>query len=187
MLVEIQFLLDSFLKAKKMGHKFYSIERRSDLVDSVNNIINKTYNNYENYKNKIIGMINDENINQFSKQLILKPNVVLSYITSFGSTYAPLLHTVGSSQNHKMIELYLDCLLHSNNVILKQKYDNTDNDKNYTFWLKKYVNFNKCKWPIIDNRDGINRSRFVKYRYTLHIVSDFVFLCVYYYLYKFVV
>ena len=43
----------------------------SQINAELNNIIDKAYNNYENYRNKIIGMINDENIHQFSKQLVL--------------------------------------------------------------------------------------------------------------------
>ena len=151
-----------------MGHKFYNIERRNDLIQSVNNIITKTYNNYTNYKNKIIGMINDQNINQLSKQLILKPNVVLSYITSiqrYEIDYTvPLLYLIGLFQNNKMIELFLDCLFHYSDVILKQKYEKNNDDKHSTFWLKKYLNFVQCKFPIIDDRDV-----FVKYRYTVHI------------------
>ena len=66
------------------------------------------------------------------------------------------------------MELFLDCLLYYNNVILKQEYDETNNDKNYTFWLKEYLNFNECQYPII------TQFGCVKYRYTLDIVYDFV-------------
>ena len=107
-LVELQFLLHSVLKAKKMGHKFYNISGRNDLIKNVNDINSKTYNTYPNYKHKIIEMINDANIDQFSKPLILKPNV------DGADCVAPLLRLIAIKYNAKMIESFLDCLFYYN-------------------------------------------------------------------------
>ena len=157
-LVEIQFLLKPFLKAKKMGHKWYNIQRRRNFIESVDNIINETYNDYENCKKKIRQMVKEQNINQFAKELILRPNIGLSAITSFvqdGTPHnVPLFYLAALSNNSKMYTLFLDCLFHYNDKVLGQTYKK-DKDK---FWLKKYFNFSNCAY---NQTFGIRH--FVKY------------------------
>ena len=124
---EIQFLLKFLLKAKKLGHKYYNIKRKELFIDSVNNIVYEQNGNYELYKNKILTIINDNNITQLANELFIKPNIVLSMICKdkYGSDI-PLLYFIGNNQNVKMFELFIDCLLHFNQTYISQSSINKD-------------------------------------------------------------
>ena len=168
MLVEIQFLISFLLKAKKMGHKYYGIVRRSQFVNSVCNIVYNIDSDYEKYKAKIVSIVNDNDMNRFTKQVFLKPNVILSLINEGN----PLLHDIGYSQNHKMFKFFVDSLLHYNSVILDKK--NDDDTLTNNEFLKKYLNFNHCNYPIVS--DGIFVCCFVLL--TLSAACVYVFCCV---------
>ena len=57
----------------------YGIVRRQELIDNINELINNDYD-YRLYKIKIKKLIENNNINLLSKELILKPNIILSMI-----------------------------------------------------------------------------------------------------------
>ena len=108
-IVEVQFLLKFLLKAKKLGHKYYGIKRRKIFIDSVSNMAYYNESDYSTYRNKILTLINDENINQLSKQLFIKPNIILSMMSDNGKTGhsdVPLLTMMGRTDNFKMYELF---------------------------------------------------------------------------------
>ena len=176
-IVEIQFLLDFLLKAKKLGHKYYGIKRKDVQIYSVNNIMMNTFNNYDRYKGKIVSLIKDHDINQLTTHLFLRPNCVLTMIDDDG----PLLYTVGEYSNAslKMYSLFLDCILHFGEILLNEKkpnncnigcYNDFSKDKidtilsNHELYIQKYFNFSLGDRPCIDFQS------FVKYIYT-HIVS----------------
>ena len=80
MIVEAQFLLSFLLKAKKMGHKYYSIIRQKEFVDNIKNQCYNIDGNYEKYKGKILKMVENHDRSQLIKQLFWKPHLVLSVI-----------------------------------------------------------------------------------------------------------
>ena len=148
MICEIQFLIKFLLKAKKLGHKYYNIKRKELFINSINNIVYNENGNYQNYKNKILTLINDNNMEQLSYQLFLKPNIVLSMICKESTSVwninsdVPLLYHIGRKQHIKMFELFMDCLLHFNQTYLQS-------NSNDNAFLKQYLNFNHCNMPII--------------------------------------
>ena len=166
-IVELQFLLDFLLKAKKMGHKYYGIKRKKIQVESINNIISNTYNNYSKYKNKILSLTKDSNtINQLALHLFLSPNCIFSMIGEKG----PFLSNIN---NPKMYNLFLDCLFHFGEILLNEKKALTHNkgcyngyksnrfdkmqDKinstvaNQKLFITKYLNFSLGDEPCISH------------------------------------
>lgn len=155
-IAEIQFLLKFLLHAKRLGHKYYSVKRRELFINSIYNNVYNINNDYYRYQNKIIALINDNNINELSNQLFLKPHIVLSMFAKGGKSNQddiPLLYFVGLKQNLKMLELLLNNLFHVQNVLLKIQ------DKNKSF-LKKYFDF-----ATLANSQIISFQSFVKYLY----------------------
>ena len=128
MIVEIQFLLKFLLKAKKMGHKLYNIKRRKTFI---NNVTNQVYNIdcvESKFKNKINQMIENGDVNYFSKQLFLQANKIISIINFDGVyTYYPIMETIGQTNNTKLFEIFLSNLYHFNYEIL----DKNNNNNNY--------------------------------------------------------
>ena len=168
MIVEVQFLLKFLLKAKKLGHKWYGISRRKPYVDSVSNISYNIDANYEKYKAKVLSLVIENNLSQFSKEILLKPNIMINIIEKcafYGQTIAPLLYHIGRNKNSKMFELFLDCLYHFGNVILddtnnkNSKTDEKEKEKEKgkeivksgaTFqFFEKYFNNQKCNQAMI--------------------------------------
>ena len=170
-IVEIQFLLDFLLKAKKLGHKYYGIKRKNVEINSVSNIMYSTNNNYSKYKNKILEMINDYDINQLGTHLLLRPNCILSMIYYNNSGYRkncsfPYLYIIGQTNSLKMFELFLDCIFHYGEILLNEKqplnynvgfYDDFNNkDKidnsllKHNLFIQKYFNFSLGDYPLID-------------------------------------
>ena len=159
-IIEIQLLLKFLLKAKKIGHKYYGIKRRSLFIDSVSNFVYKNTLDYIQYKNKILTFVIDNNINQLCKQLFLKPNICASIFTTFrAGVYdvdIPLLFSIrrnivrnknnGKGKQYlKLFEIFLDYLLHFNDVFLSQttinKDDDDDDKNNDQIFMTKYFNF----------------------------------------------
>ena len=66
----------------------------------------------------------------------------------FNDKNVPILYNIGKNSNNiKIFLLFLDCLFHFSNIILKENNNN--------LILKKYLNFNIC-------RKTINYEAFVK-------------------------
>ena len=170
-IVEIQFLLDFLLHAKKLGHKYYGIKRKDIQVHSVSNIVYNTYNNDVKYKNKIVSFIYNNDINQLSKHLFIRPNCILSMIckNKYGKEIVPLLHHILSNSTLLKAELlFLDCLFHFGEILLNEKKPENCNieryntDDGYTntidkLYIQKYLNFGYGSDPYI------SESSFVKY------------------------
>ena len=176
-IVELQFLLDFLLNAKKIGHKYYGIKRKDVQINSVCNIMYNRNNNYDRYQAKIKQIIKDKDMNQLGKHLFLRPNCILSMIDG---RQGPYLCNVGREGSIEMYELFLDCIFHFGEILLNEKkplnynidcYTNYDRwDKsivdscfaNHKLFVQKYFNFALGGLPCIS--DGI----FVKYIYTVY-------------------
>ena len=172
-IVEIQFLLNFLLKAKKIGHKYYGIKRKDVEVHSVSNMLYNTNNNYDKYKTKILGMIQDKDINQLSKHFFLRPNCILSMLEYCEYYTVPYFASI-SRKDHKASKihsLFLDCLFHFGEILLNEKkplscnigcYDEFRKNKiddivsNHKLFIQKYLNFG------LGDRPCITRSMFVK-------------------------
>ena len=159
-IVEVQFLLKWLLKAKKIGHKYYGIKRRQQFINSVSNEVYNNNSNYQLYKNKIMTLITDNNISQFCKELFIKPNIILSMTTKVRQFNLPLLWLIGRYENFKMFELWLDCLLHLNDIILF----NTNNNNNKNIFLRKYLKFHE----INVNPQSSSIVEYYTYMYTIY-------------------
>ena len=68
MIIEAQFLLSFLLKAKKMGHKYYSIVRQSELINNIKNQVYVIDNNYDKYKRKILTLAHNHDSGALMKQ-----------------------------------------------------------------------------------------------------------------------
>ena len=88
---------------------------------------------------------------QLSFQLFLKPNIVLSMICKgmVRNSDVPLLYHIGKLDNLKMFELFVDCLFHFSQTYLESDDNNNGNNKQNKSFLKRYLNFNHCNFPII--------------------------------------
>ena len=139
MIIEAQFLLKFLLKAKKMGHKYYSIVRQSELINNIKNQVYVVDNNYEKYKEKIVALSHNHDNGALMKQLFWKPHVVLSIIiplkNGFGRLLFPEMVERFGQINVKFVLFFLNCLFFHSFVMLKEK-----NDQTNTF-LKKYFNW----------------------------------------------
>ena len=164
-IVELQFLLDFLLHAKKIGHKYYGIKRKDVQIHSVCNIM-YNINNYDRYKSKILQIIKDKDIDQLGKHLFLRPNCILSMILS---GLGPYLVEVGETGSIKMYELFLDCIFHFGEILLNEEkpqnynvgcYKNYElSDKstvdsciaNHKLFIQKYLNFSLGDSPCISH------------------------------------
>ena len=144
------------LKAKKIGHKYYSVKRRKLYIDSIDNIVYINNNNYEKYKSKILTFLQNNKINEFIRELFIKPSIIVSIFArsdlrtgngyGYGSDKKPLLYGIGQLNDGffdhfktfpKIQKLFLDYLFHFGEIILAQTYTNTlntskNNDSNDT-------------------------------------------------------
>ena len=165
-IVELQFLLEFLLHAKKIGHKYYGIKRKDVQIHSVCNIMYNTNNDYNRYKGKILQIIRDKDINQLGKHLFLRPNCILSMI---GDRNGPYLYEAGQTGSIKMFELFLGCIFHFGEILLNEKkpldynvgcyknYDKSDKSeinscisKNHKLFVQKYLNFALGDAPCAD-------------------------------------
>ena len=146
-IVEIQFLLDFLLKAKKMGHKFYNVWRRQQFIDSVTHSVYNVNENYEKYKNKIVGLVKDHNINQFARQLFVKPNIVASLIDKYDiyNNDGLLLRSIAYVEDRKMFRLFLDHIFYFSDMILGDKNDSfKEKYLNLECWETNRMEFVTC-------------------------------------------
>ena len=180
-IVEIQFLLDFLLEAKKLGHKYYGIKRKEIQVHSISNIVYNTYSENNKYKTKILSLIKNKDLNQFASHLFLRPNCILSMFTCPYKTWVPLLYDVGATQSLKVFSLFLDCLFHFGEILLNEKipvnynkgcYSNyniyeynadvTNNIlKNHKLFVQKYLNFNFGQYPSIQTASFVKCNIFI--------------------------
>ena len=143
MIIEGQFLLSFLLKAKKMGHKYYSIVRQEELINNVKNQVYIIDNNYDKYKTKILTLVQNRDNVGLSKQLFWKSHVLLSIIIHKndifgGDIFRPLFSQISerfSGFNPKFVLFFLNCLFFHSFVLLKQP-----NNENNMF-LTKYFNW----------------------------------------------
>ena len=163
-IVELQFLLNFLLNAKKMGHKYYGIKRKKVQIHSVCNIMYNTNNNYNRYKRKILQIIQNKDMNQLGKHLFLRPNCILSMINDIDGPY---LYYVGLTDSIKMFLLFLDCVFHFGEILLNEKkplnynvgcyknFDQSDKRKidvcisNQKLFVQKYLNFTLGDYPCV--------------------------------------
>ena len=151
MIIEAQFLLSFLLKAKKMGHKYYSIVRQSELINNIKNQVYEIDNNYNNYNKKIVELANNHDSGALMKQLFWKPHVVLSmivhgrdYVRQKDSFY-PLFSEISKEFNDisvKFILFCLNCLFFHSFVML----DEPDDESNK--FLKLYFNWGKARYTM---------------------------------------
>ena len=153
-----------------MGHKYYNLSRRVPFIQSVSNMVHNTDKDYEMYSNKIYNMITDNNINKLGKELLLKPNIVISIIANRLGSDVPLLSIIGSNENVKMFDFFLDFLLHYCNLLVFNVNGNVNRIENDNInsqsvvsslfqnkkstpnpFLKKYLNYNRLGYSIVDD------------------------------------
>ena len=87
-------------------------------------------------------MIDQNDINKFSMELFLKPNIVCSIIGASHFVYYPLLYFVCICGNFKTFNLFFDTLLHYGECILSQKLSKNEQE-NEKLFLKRYLNWSK--------------------------------------------
>ena len=157
MIVEVRFLLEFLINAKKMGHKYYAIKQKAIYIDSIESVIYKNNINCEAYSSKIMTIINDSDINRLSKELFYLPNIVFSMKTRYGR---PILWDVEKRKDSKMYNLFLNCLFHFSKILLNEKEPNNistlyneDLNPNYTA-LWHNINGNGEKLQDDPNRRG---------------------------------
>ena len=95
-------------------HKFYAISRRKEFVDAVSHNMYHIDGSYHNYKNKINKLIENYDMKYFTTEIILKPNVIISFINKEN----PLLQWLGFHDKPKMFELFVDSLFHFDDNVL---------------------------------------------------------------------
>ena len=119
---EVQFLLDWLLKAKKIGHKLYGVVRNEEYIINVNDLIDNDLD-YGKYKSKIMSLVKNKNVNHFGKEMMLRPNYLLSIIhnemedeESYSGDFGirPILYYTSNSVNHslKMFDYCLASIFH---------------------------------------------------------------------------
>ena len=155
MIGEIQFLLKWTLKAKKIGHKYYSIKRRREFVDSVSYMIERDCD-YIIYTNKIKTLIETNNFDSIATHLLLKPNIIVSMlnIESVGNVtvMVPFLYQLARECANKktpmkMFDLFYGSLLHLENNVLDEKCQIMKKTLNFETEATTYqYRFVKCKW-----------------------------------------
>lgn len=149
------------LVAKKMGHKLYSVKRKSNFVKGVAYSMYNIDGNYTNYQSKVNVMFDNGDTHGIYKDLLLRPNLILSLVSDSG---APMLHTAGT-QNKKLFELFYDCLLHFSDEILAHsiKNDHIEQERKDIIEDKQSIEedmdavileFLKASGKIVDMKNG---------------------------------
>ena len=116
-------------------HKLYGVVRREEFITNVNSIIQDS-NNYSNYKNKMKTLIRDNQFGHFLKEIVWKPNIVLSMLSQSGDNSLPKPMLAAIEYNTKLYHFYFGALIHFANVTLKN-----DTKKSNQF-LTNYFNYN---------------------------------------------
>ena len=148
MIIEAQFLLLFLLKAKKMGHKYYSIVRQEELINNIKNQVYVIDNDNKKYKRKIETFVHNHDSGALMKQLFWKPHVVFSIIVDGGSGFNhfyPLFSEICRQFgviNGKFVLFFLNCLFFHSFVMLDQ--DDNENNK----FLKKYFNWGNGHYTV---------------------------------------
>ena len=130
-----------------VGHKLYSVIRQGDYINTICDELYGSDGNYYKYKQKINKMIETNDWSNFTRQLFIRPNCVLSMIRFEIDKVCPLLKIIGRPTNDKIFALVLSCLFHFSLVVM-----NESNDKNNQF-LRKYFNYNKLNGGICGGRN----------------------------------
>ena len=162
-IVEIQFLLEPLLNAKKLGHKYYGIKRKNLFVNSINNIVYNNNNNYTKYQTKILSFISENNWNDLAKEIFLKPNCVLSMIKCRDSAYqhVPILALAGSHDGtlDKMYKIFIHFLFHFGEIILNEKAPNEYNTNCYKGLNDPYDKSHIVNIDEFKNEEKKNREK----------------------------
>ena len=156
MIIEAQFLVSFLLKAKKMGHKYYSIVRQGEYIRNITNEIYNIDNDYNLYKNKVLRMIESKDSVNIMKQLFCRPNMVFSISSDenfpflckidVNFTKHTKMHMTKANivNDDKFYVFVLNCLFHYSLIVLNemqfmQDYFNYNSENNQvtrgtTFW-----------------------------------------------------
>ena len=153
MIIEGQFLLSFLLKAKKIGHKYYSIVRQSELINNIKNQVYIIDNDYSKYKKKILKFAQTHDTGSLIKELFWKPHIVLSMIVGggeYGGHYPLFVELCKrfAGVNSKFVLFFLNCLFYHSFVMLKEENNETNT------LLKKYFNWGYSYYTMGDVRDG---------------------------------
>ena len=95
-------------------------------------MLNQQDENYDQYKAKIKSMADNGETSHLSRELIWRPNVVLSMIFRRNESYmnVPLLYHIGRSNDSSLMSLYLGAIFHFQQKLLVQN----------TEFLETYLN-----------------------------------------------
>ena len=136
---EIQFLQSWQLRAKKIGHKLYSIRRRKPFLNNVTKHISNDLN-YQIFCKKILLDFNNKNIYDINQQLFYSPNIVISIISHNDDICRPLLYYVCSHSSLHTFNLFFQTMIHLQECLL-------GGDSKYEL-MKKYLNYDLGE-PVI--------------------------------------
>ena len=92
MIVEVQFLLDFLINARKMAHKYYTIKQKAIYIDSIESVIYKNNINCEAYSAKIMTIINDSDMTEIVKLLINDPRIDINAVSTWDEFETPLMY-----------------------------------------------------------------------------------------------
>eukprot|EP01084_Bolivina_argentea_P180143 311218_1 len=143
MICEIQFLLKSLLKAKKIGHKLYGMSRKEDYFTAVAEMAQKDQN-WMKYLEKITKYANDNKFDQLSQEMVIKPNILLSM--SMQDKYSKLLQI----KSPKYFELHISSMLHFEKYLLQNNDKKNDLKERYLQFCDKLAGqaSNKHKYIV---------------------------------------
>lgn len=146
----------------------YGFVRKSEFYDKIGDMYENDFTNYDKYKSKIVTLIENGNVNYLCKELIWQRNTVLSMIHTSKYGYpVPLLYNTGEKSD-KMFSLFFGAVKHfSENII-----NNGDDSKDKYSLMKKYINFNDCKFiTYITKFWGIETTKMKAYSNKYNLIE----------------
>ena len=166
---EVQFLQKWLLKAKKIGHKLYSVVRRQEFIDCICDMMQDD-TNYNHYRLKIQSLIKSENINYLIKEMVWRPNVVsisqpLREIRNHEESGGYGFNNENNCNDNrfKLNKLYLGSLLHFSYNILNM-------EKNGAIFFENYFNRIEIAYDTKDFMGfrGLHKDKYTTLEYFLN-------------------
>ena len=150
MIIEARFTLDFLWQVTQEAKDLYSILRQSDTIKAVANEVYMIDEKYEKYHFKINRLIETGNSKRLTKQLLWRPNVVLSMIEKPRQYiyYEPLLSVVGArfcQSDANFVLFFVNCLMHFGLILLNEPATSDDD----SVFLRKYLNYNHLNGQIV--------------------------------------
>ena len=122
--------------------------RKYEFIEAICDKAHAIDGNYEKFKEKLDVLVKNHDTINFTRQLLLQPNLVLSCIYTMKPRIIiekPLLLNIGRSDNDKMFSMFVSCLIHFSLIVLNESNDERN------ILLSKYFNFNESASIINGN------------------------------------